>query len=177
VAYLVGYEGDASNWSALREQLKRMLPDYMVPAAYVSLPALPLTHNGKLDRKALPAPEFDAVRSDSAYVAPRTPVEAALATMLCDVLKRDRVGIQDSFFELGGHSLLATRFISRIRQALGTALPMQALFENPTVEGVARILLTRSDAKAEIERRAEIWLRVAALSGAELEAATSTQAG
>jgi amino acid adenylation domain-containing protein len=176
VAYVVGYEGDASNWSALREQLKRMLPDYMVPAAYVSLPALPLTHNGKLDRKALPAPEFDAAVSDSTYVAPRTPVEAALATILCDVLKRDRVGIQDSFFELGGHSLLATRFISRIRQALGTVLSMQALFENPTIEGIARILLTRSDAKAEIERRAEIWLRVAALSGAELEAATSTQA-
>jgi nonribosomal peptide synthetase DhbF len=178
VAYLVwSEEAAALSPGDLRAALLRGLPDYMVPSAFVSIAQLPLTHNGKLDRKALPAPEFDAAGSGSAYVAPRTSVEAALATIVCDVLKLERVGIQDSFFELGGHSLLATRFISRVQQTFGTALPMKALFENPTVEGIARLLLTRADVKIEIERRAEIWLQVAALSGAELQPAARTQAG
>jgi amino acid adenylation domain-containing protein/non-ribosomal peptide synthase protein (TIGR01720 family) len=138
VAYVVGYEGDASNWSALREQLKRMLPDYMVPAAYVSLPALPLTHNGKLDRKALPAPEFDAAVSDSTYVAPRTPTEAVLAGIWESVLRIKRVGVFDKFFEIGGDSILSLLVVSRANQS-GLRITPKQMFQHPTIAGLAAV--------------------------------------
>ncbi|HST59869.1 MAG TPA: amino acid adenylation domain-containing protein, partial [Longimicrobium sp.] len=131
VAYVVG---DADP-DALRAALRRSLPDYMVPAAFVSLDALPLTPNGKLDRRALPAPQWTGAAD--AYVAPRTPVEEVLARILAELLDVPRVGIHDDFFELGGHSLLGTRVVSRIRGVLGVELPLRALFEAPTVAGLA----------------------------------------
>jgi hypothetical protein len=177
VAYLVWHDdAPAKAPEDVRALLKRELPDYMVPAAFVSLPTLPLTHNGKLDRKALPAPEADAVRSGSAYVAPRTPVEAALSVILCELLQLDRVGAQDSFFDLGGHSLLATRFISRVRHTFAVDLPIRSLFDTPTIEGIAGSLLKRAGSRSEIERRAALWLQVAALPAAS-EAATPVRAG
>src|SRR6202007_1365819 len=110
VAYVVGdVETDA-----LRVHLRRILPDYMVPGAFVALERLPLTPNGKLDRKALPAPEYAA--DADRYVAPRTPVEEVLAGIWAEVLRLERVGVQEGFFDLGGHSLLATRVVSRIRE-------------------------------------------------------------
>ncbi|HEU0053338.1 MAG TPA: amino acid adenylation domain-containing protein, partial [Longimicrobium sp.] len=141
VAYVVG-DVEAG---ALREHLLRELPEYMVPAAFVPLEQLPLTPNGKLDRKALPAPEYaDADR----YVAPRTPVEEVLAGIWADVLRQERVGVEESFFELGGHSLLATRVVSRVREVLAVELPLRALFEGPTVAELAR--------RVEEERRREL---------------------
>ncbi|HEU4886043.1 MAG TPA: amino acid adenylation domain-containing protein, partial [Longimicrobium sp.] len=131
VAYVVG-EADAGT---LREHLRRELPDYMVPAAFVPLERLPLTPSGKLDRKALPAPEL-ASDSDR-YVAPRTPVEEVLAEIWAEMLRLERVGVEESFFELGGHSLLATRLVSRVRQVFGVELPLRALFEGPTVAALA----------------------------------------
>ncbi|HEU4560885.1 MAG TPA: amino acid adenylation domain-containing protein [Longimicrobium sp.] len=126
VAYVVG---DASA-EELREHLRRSLPEYMVPAALVALHSLPLTLNGKLDVKALPAP--DLAPSGDRYVAPRTPVEEVLAEIVAEVLRLERVGLHDDFFELGGHSLLAIRVISRIREMFGAELPLRALFEGPT---------------------------------------------
>src|SRR5262249_24537574 len=99
---------------ALREMLQQVLPEYMVPSAFVELEALPLTPNGKIDRRALPAPEDDAVVR-GAYEAPRTPTEEVLAGIWRELLRLDRVGVHDNFFELGGHSLLATRVIARVR--------------------------------------------------------------
>jgi amino acid adenylation domain-containing protein len=132
VAYVVGdADGDG-----LRAHLRRVLPEYMVPAAFVGLDALPLTPNGKLDAAALPAPEL--APDDDAYAAPRTPAEEVLAGIWAQVLGVERVGARDSFFELGGHSLLATRLVSRIREAFGVELPLRALFEEPTVEQTAR---------------------------------------
>ncbi|HEX2077658.1 MAG TPA: amino acid adenylation domain-containing protein, partial [Longimicrobium sp.] len=129
-AYVVG----GADGEALRAHLRRSLPEYMVPAAFVGMERLPLTPNGKLDVRALPAP--DLVCGDG-YAAPRTPVEEVLAGIWADVLRLDRVGIQDSFFEVGGHSLLAMRIVSRVREAFAVELPLRALFEAPTVAGVA----------------------------------------
>ncbi|HYH82411.1 MAG TPA: amino acid adenylation domain-containing protein [Longimicrobium sp.] len=134
---LVGYAAGAPRPEpgALRDALRRTLPAYMVPAGVVALDALPLTPNGKVDRAALPAPEWRAARE--AYVAPRTPTEAVLAGIWADVLRVERVGVHDDFFALGGHSLLATRIAARARDALGVEVPLRALFETPTVAGVA----------------------------------------
>ncbi|HET6230939.1 MAG TPA: non-ribosomal peptide synthase/polyketide synthase, partial [Longimicrobiaceae bacterium] len=134
-AYVVPASGDAPSAADLRAFLAESLPDYMVPAAFVSLPALPLTTSGKVDRRALPAPDAAAL-SDSAFVAPRTPTEELVASAWREVLGAARVGIHDNFFALGGHSLVATRVISRIR-ALGVELPLRALFDAPTVAALA----------------------------------------
>ncbi|WP_420126422.1 non-ribosomal peptide synthase/polyketide synthase [Longimicrobium sp.] len=132
VAYVVG----GVETDALRAHLRRSLPEYMVPAAFVRLDALPLTANGKLARKALPVPEFAA--GADRYVAPRTPAEEVLAGIWAEVLRLERVGVEESFFQLGGHSLLATRVVSRVRDAFGVELPLRALFEAPTVAELSR---------------------------------------
>src|SRR6185295_13958609 len=123
---------------ALREFLQGRLPEAMLPGAYVFLPALPVTPNGKVDRAALPAPAEAVV--GAGYVAPRTPIEELVAQTWAGVLGVERVGVQDNFFELGGHSLLATQVVSRLRQALQVELPLRILFETPTVAGLARHL-------------------------------------
>ncbi|HEX8244011.1 MAG TPA: AMP-binding protein, partial [Longimicrobium sp.] len=131
VAYLVG----SADADALRAGLRRTLPDYMVPSAFVILDQIPLTPNGKVDRRALPAPETAA--DEASYVAARTPVEEVLAGIWAEVLRLERVGVKESFFELGGHSLLVTRVVSRVRELFGVEVPLRALFEGPTVAEMA----------------------------------------
>ncbi|HEV2736864.1 MAG TPA: amino acid adenylation domain-containing protein [Longimicrobiaceae bacterium] len=135
VAYLVPEAGAEVASPDLRDHLRERLPDYMVPSAFVVVDAFPLTPNGKVDRRALPAPEGGA--EDEGFAAPRTPVEEVLAAIWAEVLGVDRVGVADDFFRLGGHSLLATRVISRVRRALEVEVPIRALFESPTVEAMA----------------------------------------
>jgi amino acid adenylation domain-containing protein len=124
-------EGGALPAAELRAFLRERLPEYMVPSVFVALPALPLTSNGKVDRKALPAPDAPVAQEQ---VAARGPVEEAVCRIFAEVLKLDpaRVGAHDSFHELGGHSLLATQAIVRIHATLGVDLPLRALFEAPT---------------------------------------------
>ncbi|WP_266157604.1 non-ribosomal peptide synthetase [Dyella silvatica] len=133
VAYVVAAPDAVIDPAALRRALASKMPEYMVPAAIVSLESLPLTVNGKLDRRALPAPDFQI----SSGRDPQTAEEIALAPLFAEVLGLERVGAEDSFFDLGGHSLLATQLISRIRSRLGVELPIRSLFEAPTVAELA----------------------------------------
>jgi amino acid adenylation domain-containing protein len=131
VAYVVPRPEHASVNGELRLFLKDNLPAHMVPSAFLVLPRLPLAPSGKVDRRALPAPE-EAPAEDT-YVAPRTPVEELLAGIWAEVLKVERVGVHDNFFELGGHSLMATQVVSRVREALQINLGLRQLFEAPTI--------------------------------------------
>ncbi len=133
VAYVVVDEGATVDTLRLRRSLGRVLPEYMVPAALVVLDALPLTVNGKLDRAALPAPDYVV---GGAYRAPRTPQEEVLCGIFAEILGVARVGLDDSFFDLGGHSLLATRLIGRVRAILGVELDLRRFFDAPTVAGL-----------------------------------------
>ncbi len=141
VAYVVpagtAGSGCAPHPGELRAALARQLPDYMVPAAVVVLDALPITANGKLDRAALPVPDFGTPTPGR---GPRTPLEAVLCELFADVLGVERAGIDDSFFDLGGHSLTATRLAGRVRSRLGLELEMRTLFETPTVAALAQDL-------------------------------------
>ncbi|MFJ4246540.1 non-ribosomal peptide synthase/polyketide synthase [Streptomyces iakyrus] len=139
VAYVVPADQaeGAPSASELREWLRAGLPEYMVPSVFVELAALPLTPNGKIDRKALPEPDGRSLDSESRFVAPVTASEELLAGIWSQVLGLERVGVTDGFFDLGGHSLLATQVISRIREAFGAEVPLSALFDRPTVRGLA----------------------------------------
>ncbi|UUQ64831.1 amino acid adenylation domain-containing protein [Pseudomonas fuscovaginae UPB0736] len=136
VAYLCGEPAPAEQ---LRKALLKHLPEYMIPSAFVHLESLPLSSNGKLDRKALPAPDLDAVISRR-YVAPEGEIEIALANLWQDLLQLEQVGRHDHFFELGGHSLLAVRLISQIRQQLGVELSLAELFAQPELADLARVI-------------------------------------
>jgi acyl carrier protein len=144
---LVGYVSPAKNQPLAQEELRsfleQRLPVYMVPAHFVLLESLPLTPNGKVDRKGLPAPSI-SVATTATAVAPRTKTEKALAAIWTELLKVDNVGVNDSFFDLGGHSLMAFKAMSRIREALGIDLPVEALFVNPTIAALADNL-TKAD--------------------------------
>ncbi|WP_240326446.1 non-ribosomal peptide synthetase, partial [Pseudomonas syringae] len=148
VAYLIPQPGTQIDVATLRKQLGATLPDYMVPSAFVSLGAFPLTANGKLDQDALPAPGVDSM-SERGYEAPQGATEQALAQIFQELLGVERVGRRDGFFELGGHSLLAAQLVSRVRQVMGGELMLRELFSHPTVEELARIIGTLEQASAQ----------------------------
>jgi amino acid adenylation domain-containing protein len=151
VAYVSATEGSGPlDVAALGVYLGSRLPSFMVPSTWVELAALPLTRTGKVDRKALPAPgETTIGGAGQAYEAPRTATEEMLAEIWGDLLRRERVGVHDNFFTLGGHSLLATQVVSRLRDRLGVELPMRALFEQPTVAGLAGLLASPGKGRGE----------------------------
>ncbi|WP_338869862.1 amino acid adenylation domain-containing protein [Myxococcus stipitatus] len=138
VAYFVE-QGETPDAPGVKEWLKQRLPEFMVPSAFVQLDALPLTANGKVDRKALPSPEQEGMGGDEVQ-EPRSAMELLVARIWIPLLGVARVGVKDDFFALGGHSLLATRVVSRLREALGRDVPVRTLFEAPTLEALARRL-------------------------------------
>ena len=137
VTWFVAQPGEAPALSDLRSFLQTRLPSYMVPASLEPIAEIPLTRNGKVDRRALPAPQSARAAAET-YVAPSGPVEEALAAVWADVLRLDRAGVHDNFFALGGHSLLATQVVSRVREALGVELPLRRIFEAPTIRQIAQ---------------------------------------
>ena len=140
VAYVVLQREQNITTDELSGYMKDVLPEYMIPSAFVLLHSLPLTANGKLDREALPAPNQAALLSQEAFVAPRTPVEEVLATIWREVLEVERVSVHDNFFEAGGHSLLITQIVARIRDAFQVDLPLRILFKSPTIAGIAEAI-------------------------------------
>jgi len=133
VGYVVADDGEKLNAGNLRHTLKKSLPEYMVPAAIVEIDAVPLTANGKVDRRALPKPELDRDALQAGYVAPQSDDEKRMAAIWQELLGHEKIGLNDNFFEMGGHSLLATQLMARIRDRFDVELPLQELFEAPTI--------------------------------------------
>jgi acyl carrier protein len=144
--------GDAD----LRAHLRARIPEYMVPAAFVEIPELPLTPHGKVDRGALPPPPRETPGA-SAGRAPGSRVEERVAAIAAELLRFDRVGVDENFFAIGGHSLLGTQMIARVRDAFGVELPLRAVFEAPTVARLSaeieKAVLARVEALSEEEAR------------------------
>jgi len=164
IAYVVAREERPPATSELRDYLKRTVPEYMVPSAFVVLDALPLTATGKVDRNALPVPEQARPELDQVYVAPRTAVEEVLCGIFSEVLEVEPVGVRDSFFELGGHSLLATQISSRLRETFQLELPLRKVFAAPTVERLAQAILNDPSERQRVEQTAELLLKLSTLS-------------
>jgi acyl-coenzyme A synthetase/AMP-(fatty) acid ligase/acyl carrier protein len=158
-AYVLPGGGAELEAAALRVHLAARLPEYMVPSFLMIVAGLPLTANGKLDRRALPAPDERAglgVR----YVGPRTATEDAVAQIWAELMQLERVGVQDNFFDLGGHSLMAARVMTRVCEDFAVELPLRSLFEGPTVEALAdRIEQARKESNAREETRWEEMTR------------------
>jgi amino acid adenylation domain-containing protein len=140
VAYMIAADGERPSVAQLREYLRTKLPEHMTPNQYVWLTEMPLTPNGKINRRALPEPQWSRAQLTEHYLAPRTPTETVLADIWRQVLKVERVGVDDDFFELGGHSLLATQIASRVTESLRVELPLSVLFESPTIARLAEIV-------------------------------------
>ncbi|MFG0585095.1 phosphopantetheine-binding protein, partial [Pseudomonas sp. zjy_9] len=151
---LVGYAVAGCDGEELRQALAEQLPEFMVPARILVLEAMPLSPNGKLDRKALPVPEF--APSAVGYVAPRNDLERELAAIWTQVLQVERVGINDDFFELGGHSLLLTQVGMTLRNRLGVTLPLHALFELSSIQALASHLQAQRDNAPSQEAELEL---------------------
>jgi amino acid adenylation domain-containing protein len=155
VAYFVPAGNAQPTHTELRNFIASRLPEYMAPALFVKLETLPVNASGKVDHRALPAPNADNTLRDSIFVAPRTAIEERLADMLASLLALDRVSVEDNFFLLGGHSLLGTQLIARIRDAFGVELSLHALFDAPTVSQlsarVEELLLAKLEAMSEEE--------------------------
>jgi amino acid adenylation domain-containing protein len=165
IAYLVPPDETTPAASELKSFLKRHLPDYMIPALFIPLDALPLSPSGKVDRQALPLPESLLLDRARDYVAPRTPTEVQLAALAAELLGLERVGATDNFFELGGHSLLATQFISRVRAAFQIDLPLRTLFEHPTVGELATVIdRSNGDRRHDLATIAAMLKQLEALS-------------
>ena len=169
VAYFVPAAKTQPTHTELRNFIAARLPEYMLPATFVKLEALPLNPSGKVDRSALPAPNAENMLRDSCFVAPRTPIEERLAATLALLLDLDRVSVEDNFFLLGGHSLLGTQLIARIRDTFGVELSLRSLFDFPTISELSgqieMLLLTKLQAMSEEE--AQLLANEAAPAAAE----------
>jgi acyl-CoA synthetase (AMP-forming)/AMP-acid ligase II len=156
----------------IRSFLRERLPEYLVPSAFVVMEAFPLSPAGKVDRLSLPEPSAADLAAAGEYVAPRTPLEEALAALWSEVLQVARVGAHDAFWDLGGHSLLATQILTRMRDLFGVQVPIRTLFEAPTVAKLAEALLRTADAP-RIQDVAQMLKEVSEMSDEQVEAELS----
>jgi acyl carrier protein len=154
----------------LQSWVRRGLPEIMVPSAFVVLERFPQTPNGKIDRKALPAPDLSRQSSSESFVDPKTPVELTIAQIWRDLLGVERVGVHDNFFELGGHSLSAVQLGLRLKQTYMVDVPLRSLFESPTVSAIS-VLVSSMQPKAD--RISEIMQQVRGMSADEASEALS----
>ncbi|HYP25126.1 MAG TPA: phosphopantetheine-binding protein, partial [Blastocatellia bacterium] len=168
---LVGYVvlEDGVSEGEVREELRGRLPEYMVPQAVVRVERMPLTPNGKIDRRALPMPEAVRPELEAGYAEPRTAMEEVLVELWGEVLKVEKVGIHTNFFSLGGHSLLATQLISRVRDTFQVDLPLKKFFERPTVAGLAATITESQAEQADEREMAQLLAQLEQLSDEEAE--------
>jgi len=164
-AYLVAGDENSLAVDELRHHLKGVLPEYMIPTGFVMLEALPLTSNGKIDRRALA--QLETAETDRVYVPPRTAVEEVVAAIWAEVLKLERIGIHDSFFDLGGHSLLSIQVLTRLQKTFHVDLPLRALFEYDTVAGISQRIVAMEARPGQMEKIAEIVKRIGSMSDAD----------
>jgi amino acid adenylation domain-containing protein len=177
VAYLVLSESDEGEpremapalLSSLRAHLQGVLPEHMVPAVWMALPALPLTPSGKLDRRALPSPDRLRPALEKSFAAPRNASEETVARIWAEVLSLDRIGIEDNFFEIGGHSLLATQIAARLTETFGVDITVQSLFDTPTVATLTTAILQKKTEHLDDEVVAGLLEELEQLSAEELK--------
>ncbi|MCI0397703.1 MAG: amino acid adenylation domain-containing protein [Chloroflexi bacterium] len=171
VAYFVPDPGATPSLRALRRFLSARLPEYMLPSAFIMLDALPLMPNGKVDRRALPAPDQARARPEESFAAPRTPVEEIIAGIWAQMLNVQRVGIHDDFFELGGDSILSIRTTALLRSTFHMEIPVRTLFEAPTVAQYAQALTAYEKKPGQVEKVAGLLKQVEAMSPEEVREA------
>jgi amino acid adenylation domain-containing protein len=167
VAYIVLQQEQLADVAELREWLGARLPEYMIPSALVLLHTLPLTLNGKIDRRALPAPEDVSAFQEKTFVAPRNAVEQIIANIWAEVLGLEQVSVDSNFFEVGGHSLKAIQIISRIREALRVELSAKSLFDARTVETLSKIVIANEVEPGQSEKIAGVLMKINAMSPEE----------
>jgi amino acid adenylation domain-containing protein len=168
VAYVVPAVGREIESGGIRQFLQARLPDYLVPGVVMVLPGLALTPNGKIDRRALPAPLDIPGSGSAASRAPETPAEVLMGRLWSEVLGRDGIGVADNFFEVGGHSLLATQLVSRVRRTFGVDVPVRVVFEAPTITGLVDHLANATGGRAVADEIAETLLMVSELTAGEI---------
>jgi acyl carrier protein len=169
VAYIVADHSCCVSSEELREFIRASLPEYMVPTAFVMLEAIPLTRNGKVDRRALPAPDHARPDLKGAFIAPRSEAEKVVAKLWANILNIEQVGVYDNFFNLGGHSLMATRIIFRLRDIFRVSLPLRALFEQPTVSGLVDTMAEMLGGRDAVDEIAQVYLAIENLSEDEVK--------
>jgi amino acid adenylation domain-containing protein/FkbM family methyltransferase len=155
--------------SAIKDYMRRMLPEIMIPSAFVFLDSMPLLPNGKVDRRSLLPPMPDSLESSTPYIVPRNPVEHVVAGIWSEVLKRPRVSIGDNFFEIGGHSLSAIQVASRIRSTFRIDLPLRRIFEAPTVEGLSEVILASERTSGEVREIARMVMDIRTVAAPRTE--------
>jgi Phosphopantetheine attachment site/AMP-binding enzyme C-terminal domain len=151
VAYVVAEGQSPPTAAVLRAYAKTVLPAYMVPTLFVPLPAFPRTPNGKVDRHALPTPDFKNSQLEESYVAPRVPLEETVARIWAEALKLEKVGVHDNFFEIGGHSLLIVQVQRRLSEALNHKMSVVDLFKHPTISLLVNFLNADNTAQLQVQ--------------------------
>lgn len=169
VAYIVARDGEKPGHLELRSFLRTRLLEQMVPSAFVLLDEMPLTPNGKINRRALPAPEVSRPEIEQRYVAPRNDIEAALVELWQEVLGINPIGVNDNFFDLGGHSLKATSLLSKVSRIFRTELPLSVVFEATTVEALACALVEHEAKPGQTAKIAHVLQRIKSISSADLK--------